>query len=156
MPVVIDEAKADANSRLVAIRLAMLTLRCMENWRRGVRDYDQAMILVAIVAITAERLTRAELDAEERNLQIPIAPGELAPCNISSIASATGLNRETARRKVNELVASGLLVKSGRGVVNFAPGRHQQTATRALIRRQLEAVNRAVSDFVRDGVLKVV
>jgi len=109
MPVVIDDVQAGANSRLVAIRLTMLTLRCMENWRRNVRDYDQAMILVAIVAISAERLTRTELDLEDRKLETPIPEDELAPCNVSSIAAATGLNRETARRKVNELVKAGFL-----------------------------------------------
>ncbi|HEX8585853.1 MAG TPA: hypothetical protein VF680_15770 [Allosphingosinicella sp.] len=155
MPVVLDDAEADANSRVVLIRLSMLTLRCMENWRNDVRDYDQAMILVAIVAISAERLTRAALDAEGKNLEIPIAPDELAPCNISSIAAATGLNRETARRKVNELVEAGYLVKSDAGVVNFAPGRLRNAETLKMIRKQLEALTRTVSDLVRDGVLKI-
>ena len=61
MSIVVDAEQATAKSRMAAIRLALLTARNMDNWRRGVTDYDSAMILITVVAITAERLTRGGL-----------------------------------------------------------------------------------------------
>jgi hypothetical protein len=153
MPLIIDEEQAAAQSRLTAIRMTLLTLRCMENWKQDVDDYDEAMILVAVVAITAERLTRSGLEPEMRDLGRPIPPERLARCNVSSIAAATGLNRETARRKVGALVARGLLVRSARGAIAFTPGLLQQDSTLELVRRQLDSVVRFANDLLRDGVL---
>ena len=154
MAFVVDETAADANSRLIAIRLTILTLRLMENWRRNVSDYDSAMVLAAVVAITSERLTRSQLVPELRTLAREVPQDRLARCNISSIASATGLNRETARRKVNELIASGFLVRSADGVIGFTPGRFQSAETAILVRAQLEAVTRMLNDLLRDCALK--
>ena len=46
----------------------------------------------------------------------------LGKVNISSIAHATGLNRETARRKINDLVEQDLLTQFEDGSVGFRPG----------------------------------
>ncbi|HEY0028970.1 MAG TPA: hypothetical protein VGC35_13980 [Allosphingosinicella sp.] len=154
MQLTIDPDGADATSRITAIRVALLSARMMELWRRGTRDMDTVMILVAVVAITAERLTRSELPEAQKALEEPIPPEMMAPCNVSSIAAATGLNRETARRRVKALVDEGLLVKSDRGEIYFPPGQLQQPAARALIRKQLEAVTRFVNESIRDGALK--
>ena len=156
MRVVVNDTEAARNSRLTAIHLSLLTLRWMEHWKRNVADYDSAMIALAVVAITAERWTRAELEPELRDLSRPMAPEYLNSCNVSSIAAATGLNRETTRRKVNALVAQGILSKGATGVVGFAPGHLQKTQTMGLVRKQLESFNRTVDELVRTGVLQVV
>jgi DNA-binding transcriptional ArsR family regulator len=153
MLISIDERRSSADSRLTAIRLTLLTLRCMENWKKDVSDYDSAMILVSVVAIGAEKLTRSELEPELRTLERSFPSDRLARCNISSIAAATGLNRETARRKVKSLVEAGLLEKLPGGVITLREGVVQQEATMALVRRQLEAVVRTVNELLRDGVL---
>jgi hypothetical protein len=155
MPLVIDNDGADANSRLTGIRLALLTTRIMELWRRGTRDSDTAMIIVAVAAITAERFTRAGLSGEMRTLDWAMPLDRLAPCNVSSIAAATGLNRETARRRVNSLVKAGTLIRSETGEIAFPVGRMQDPATAALVRKLLEAVTRFVNDSVKDGALKL-
>ena len=141
-------------SRLTAIRLALLTSRAMENWREGVGDNDSAMILLAVVAITGERLTRAELPEDLRNVAVPLPPGYAAGCNISSIAAATGLNRETTRRKVSALIERAFLCRSEEGEICFPAARQQDPATLEFLRRQLEAVVRFANDSLRDGVLK--
>ena len=153
MPVTVINDRADANSRLTAIRLTMLTLRAMERWRSNVGDYDSAMVLVAVSAITAERLTRAELAPEMKSLARAIPQEQLASCNVSSIAAATGLNRETARRKVNALVDRGFLVKSADGSISFKPGRLQEEHVHELVRIQLDALVRTINDLCRDGTL---
>jgi hypothetical protein len=153
VPVVVDEARARANSRITAIRLTLLTLRTMEKWRLNVKDYDSAMILIAVGAVTAERLTRGELDEELKSIERPVPPERLAPCNVSSLAAATGLNRETTRRKVNALVEAGFLVKSEQGVIGFTPGHVQQDYIHEMVRGQLDSVVRTVNDLARDGTL---
>ncbi|MEA3035733.1 MAG: hypothetical protein QOH04_1498 [Sphingomonadales bacterium] len=155
MPVLIDSAGADANSRLTAIRVTVLTARLMELWRRDSRDTDTAMILVAVAAITTERLTRAELAPEMRKLESQVPREMVGSANISSIAAATGLNRETARRRVNALVGKGLLVRSEKGEVYFPPGFLQRPETAALVRRILETVARFVNEELKDGTLRL-
>lgn len=154
MAIVVDDELAAANSRLTAIRLATLTLRLMENWRRRVQDHESLMVLLAVVAITSERLVRSDLPSDLRNLELPIPTDRLARCSVSSIAAATGLNRETARRKVNELIAANILVRTTREI-RFAAGHLQDPFIGGLIRNQLDAVARLVNDLQRDGVLKV-
>ena len=153
MAVSVVEDRSEANSRLTAIRLTMLTMRWMEKWRRNVRDYDSAMILVAVVAITAERLTRTSLEDELKRLSEPMPAEKLAPCNVSSIAAATGINRETTRRKVDALIRSGFLVKSAEGVISFRPGHLQQDYIHELVRAQLDSLVRTVNDLCRDGTV---
>jgi DNA-binding MarR family transcriptional regulator len=152
----IDPEGADANSRLTTVRLALLTARMMELWRRGTRDSDTVMILVSVMAIAAERLTRTELPDDQKTLAQPLAREMMASCNVSSIAAATGLNRETARRRVNRLIQQGLLVRTAEGDIRFPPGALQRPATRDLIRQQLEAVTRFLNESLKDGVLKIV
>ena len=154
MPIVVDAEQASAKSRMAAIRLALLTARNMDNWRRGVTDYDSAMILIAVVAITSERLTRAGLEDHLQNLETSLPPERLAKCNISSIAAGTGLNRETTRRKVNELIAAGQLVRSADGRIEFAPGLLQSAEILELIRTQLDSFVRVANDLIRDGILR--
>lgn len=153
MPLVVNQAELDRKSRIVALRLVLMTLRCMENWKHDVDDYDRAMILVAVAAITAERLLRMDHSEIHAALDEPLPPGLMARCNVSSIASATGLNRETTRRKVDSLIVKGLLVRLDNGTITFAPGVVQEQSTQALVRRQLEDVICTANDLVRDGVL---
>ncbi len=153
MQLMIDNDALAANSRLTAIRLALLTSRSMENWREGVGDNASAMILLAVIAICGERLTRTELPAALRSVATALPPGFAAECNVSSIAAATGLNRETTRRKVNALVESGYLVRSAEGEISYPPGLQQDPATLDFVRRQLEAVARFANEAIRDGVL---
>ena len=153
--VVIDEDRANANSRLTAIRMTALTLRWMENWRRNVGDYDSAMVLLAVVAITAGRLLRSDLDQNLRDIGQALPDGYLAKCNYSSIAAATGLNRETTRRKVTNLVERGFLVRLEDGSIQFPPGYLQRPQTAELVRTQLNIFTQVVNDLARDGIFKL-
>ena len=78
MAIFVDEETAPANSRLTSIRLATLTLRLMENWRRRISDHESLMMLLAVVTITSDRLTRSDLPAELRKLERPFPAERLA------------------------------------------------------------------------------
>ena len=145
---------ADYKSRLVGIRLATLTLRLKENWRRLFGDDDTATIALAIVAIVAERLMRADLDSELESLTVPMPKEALASCNISSIAAATGFNRETTRRKVDQLARTGMIVREGSAIA-LAPGFTQQKLAIDAVRIQLDELRRATNDLLRVGAITV-
>lgn len=125
----------------------------MENWASVAGGYDEAMILVAVVAITSERLLRTGLPPELENLEVPLPSELIGACSISSIASATGLNRETARRKVLSLINAGLLQQAARGRVRFPAGHLQQSAIIDLVRSQIESFGRTADALERDGAL---
>lgn len=154
MPLIVDERMAQASSRVGAVRIAMFTLRSMENWRAIVDDCEKTLVMLAVGTINGERLLRAErLEESLRDLRNVLPDEYVRQCNISSVAAATGLNRETARRKVNELIEAGLLVRIGRSRLRYSPGFTQMPSVSALVRKQLDALVRVANDLMREGIL---
>ena len=148
-------AAAPSMNRLVATRLTWLTLRYMENWAGIVEGYDEAMIVVSVAAISTERMTRRPLSEEELSLANRLPSERYSKCTVQAIAQATGLNRETARRKINRLIERGILEKAQSGSIMFRPGFQQQQIVSQLISAQLEVFRRTADALLRDGVLEV-
>ena len=153
MPVRIDEAQFEKNSRLAGIVIALSTMRSMEKWRQNLTDYDCVMIMVAVIAISSERLLRTDLEPELRRIDTPMDPKRRTKVNISSIAHATGLNRETTRRKVNDLIEQGLLARLEDGGIGFRPGLVQENRIRDQIRGQLGEIVMVANQLRKLGVL---
>ena len=153
LQLVVDESEAEANSRITGIRLALLTTRCMELWRREKHDPETVLILLSVVAITSEKFTRSGLTDAQRALATYLPLEELQGCNVASIAAATGLNRETTRRRVEALVRDGALIRTPAGELAVPPSRVQDPAMLDLLRKQLDAVTRFVNGLIRDGSL---
>ena len=153
MTLVVNSSQAEAKSRFVAIRLLSMTLRLMENWRRLVDDHDCAMILVAVAVINFEKLIRLQGRQNVEDIRIVVPSEMLTVCNISSIALAAGLNRETTRRKVSHLVELGLLVRRPDGSVQFSPDYGDRDESVKLLRAQLETFARTANELLRDGSL---
>ena len=153
MPLRVDEAKFEESGRVAGIAIASYTMRAMEKWRANLTDYDCVVIMISVIAISAERLLRAGVPDPYRTLDAPIDPKMLGKVNISSIAHATGLNRETARRKINDLVEEGLLVRFDDGSVGFRPGLVQEERIRTQIRGQLGEIAAVANQLAKIGVL---
>lgn len=153
----IRAASAAANSRPVGLRFALMTLRLLEHWRSHLGlDTDSALIVLATAAITMEKFTRLDLEPELRNIRTAMPPEKLTRCNASCIAAATGLNRETARRKVNSLVAAGILLKDEGGSLRLSAAYTRMVPTDDLLTSQLETLIQAANEFLRDEVLTAV
>lgn len=157
----VEREVAEAKSRLVHVSLLALNLRLMENWRSvqvamsgAVPDYESTMILMAIIVIGAEKLLRTELDPELQTLARRLPQSRFSKVNFSSIAAATGINRETVRRKVNDLQEAGVVVRDKEGI-RIAHGVLQFEILRDIIDAQLDAVTRTVNQLSRLGVLLV-
>ncbi len=153
MPVRVDEAGFEANSRVAGVAITAYTLRALEKWRTNLGDYNSVMVMVAVIAISSERLLRADLPPRYRSLAAPLDPALIGKANIASIAHATGLNRETARRKVNDLIARGHLVRAADGAIGFPPGLTQSDRIRAQARAQLGEIAAIANQLERMKVL---
>lgn len=148
--------QAGGESRLAGIQMALLTLRCMEHYRDVAGDHNSALVLLAVVAISAEKFTRGELAEEFRSLDAPVPPDKLGICNISSIAVATGFNRETTRRYVNRLIERDILQRGPDGTVQFTAGYLQTGEIAELLQLQLDTLSRSITEFVRIGAMTIV
>lgn len=153
MPIRVDEEKFEECGRVAGVAIAAYTMRAMERWRVTLTDYDSAMIMISVVAISAERLLRVELPADYRSLSVPIDPALVGKVNIAGIAHATGLNRETTRRKVNDLVEQGMLVRLEDGGIAPRPSLMQEPWIREQLRGQVGEIAAIVNQLVRVGVL---
>ena len=140
-------------SRLAAHRLITMRLRLLELWREVTGGHEESLVLMAVIAITGDRLTRADVTPELRNLDNPVPRELLGRCNISSIAIATGLNRETARRVINRLIERGILERSANRSINFTAGRMQGPNAYRISEIQLDEFTRTANVLLRDGVL---
>src|SRR3954468_17949082 len=112
MPLAINEEEACAKSRLAAHRLISMRLRLLALWQEVTGGHDESLVVMAVVAITGDRLTRIDVIPELRSMAHAVPRALLGKCSISSIAAATGLNRESARRVVNRLIERGILQRS--------------------------------------------
>lgn len=157
--IVVDEEAAESKSRIAFVSLLRLNLRLMDNWRRvqidiwgRAFDYESTLILIAIVVVGAERLLEHGVDPGLQTLANPMPLERLRRCNISSIAAATSLNRETVRRRIKSLEEAGLVTRD-RGGVRIAFGVLQRPEMREVVRSQLFATARTVSELMQESIL---
>jgi hypothetical protein len=149
----IHTLKAEANSRLVGLRFAMMTLRLLEQWRSHLGiDHGSALIVMATLAITMEKFTRAEFGPGQRDIREEMRVGQLTKCNVRSIAAATGFNRETTRRKVRVLLTSGVLLSEG-GLIRVSPDFTRSVRTPEMLRSLLETLAHTTNELLRDGTV---
>lgn len=150
---VTDIAQFDANDRIAGIRLGALFLRQRTTWAALFGSDDAAAIMIAVAVIRSERLLRDPSNSGAKTFAEPIGERELGPSNISSIATAAGMNRETARRKVKELVEAGKLV-ADEGGVRFGRGFTQEPRFAEGVGIVLENLRHATNDLLRLGILQ--
>jgi hypothetical protein len=152
----ISETEAQAKSRVVGLRIAMLTLRLLENWRKYLSvDSESAVIVLATIAITMEKFTRSGFDKDLRNVRTTMPPEQLTKCNVSSIAAAIGSNRETVRRKVNRLLDRGVLLRDDQGSLRLSPKYTLSVPTSEMLRSQLEVLAQTGNGLLREEILQL-
>lgn len=159
MALLVDNEAAEAKSRLIHIALLNLNLRFMENWRsaqidsdKAVLDYESLMILMAIIVISAERILRTELESDLQTLAQQLPTSRIGKVNLSSIAAATAINRETVRRKVISLQKAGWVLRDKDGI-RTVQGVIPYEVLRNVIGAQLDALTRTANQLAKLGVL---
>lgn len=117
-------------------------------------DIPMALVLGEIGQASTRRFTEAsrgdKLAIEDADAGA--FPGAERPCNALSASMASGVPRETARRKVRELAARGWIVaREGGWVATPAAGAHfKSTFNHDQTRRLLETARRLVDALGRD------
>lgn len=144
-----------AQSRVTYVRLIGMQLRLWQLWRDAAGGQLEALVQMAIGVINGDKVTRSVPDPSLRDMANPMPVAMMTKCNLSSIAAATGINRETVRRIVNRLIVEGRLVRSSDGAINFAPGWTQGPQTHCLGQDQLTEFCRTANLLFRDGVLSL-
>lgn len=126
---VIEPGSAQRILKSVALMLARHEIR---NIRRWFEDFDRDILLPILLGeIALHNIGALETGGERGNgshgaeaagaaviefsSDVDDAYCELKPCNAYSIAAATGLPRETVRRKIVRLIELGWIVRRGNG-----------------------------------------
>jgi len=105
-------------------------------------DYEAILIYWSVVVASVGRLLRN--DDQARLLEgggAPLPPEEHHPISARAIAEATGLPRETVRRKIAALVADGYLAQDSRGVRSI-PGLLEQRGNIEIINLSSREIKR--------------
>ena len=96
-------------------------------------DYEAILIYWSVVVASVGRYLRNDDQVKLiESAGAPLAPEEHHPVSARAIAEATGLPRETVRRKIAALVADGFLAQDSRGVRTI-PGLLDQRGNGAVI-----------------------
>lgn len=111
-------------SRVLSFYSAEYLLRTLRNLGPAFHfDYERAIIVLSVTMANIQHLIHAPETLGEYADMGTIIPAELQrPVTRLAITRATGLPRETVRRKVASLIDEGLLVDDERGGVRLAPG----------------------------------
>lgn len=144
-----------ANSRLLAV-LSGNFLHRIERDRCKIcfGDLDLARIAEATGLIAIEAgMRNAAFRERYRSLQSIVGIDGQRAVNAASIAAATGIPRETVRRKLKRLATLGYVVKKDRGYV-LAPGMLQEPDRQAAFARAFDQLALFMNDLLEHGLLE--
>lgn len=85
-------------------------------------DYERAIIALSVTMGNVQHLVNSPDLEPYADLSTIIPPELQRPVTRLAITRATGLPRETVRRKVAALIEAGVLIKDQRGGVRMTPG----------------------------------
>lgn len=153
---VIRPAATD-NSRLFAIAFIRFFMRCC---RRKMElfegDLELALIAEAVAISSVDALLREPTFKDEfRSLSAVVGADRQRGVNGLSVAEATGLPRETVRRKLRRLIELGIVEKRGTADFILRPGVIQGEDYGNLFADLEAETQRFVSECFDEGVLTI-
>lgn len=149
-------AASEANSRLFVYMIGNYVHR-LERERRDLYfgDLDLARVAETIGTAGIEPGMRdAAFREQHRNFDSVIGVEGQRAVNATSIASATGIPRETVRRKLQRLLKLGFIVEKGRARYILKPGVLQQPARQAAFARGIQQTVHFMNECLEHGVLQ--
>jgi DNA-binding transcriptional ArsR family regulator len=117
-------AKPDTYSRALGFYSIEYLLRTLRNLGPAFNhDYERMIIALSVTMGNVQHLINSPEQLAPYEDLSTIIPAELQrPVTRLAITRATGLPRETVRRKVASLIEAGILIKDERGGVRMTPG----------------------------------
>lgn len=149
-------ARSEANSRLFVYMIGNYVHR-LERERRDLYFGDLDLARVAEIIGTAgvePGMRDAAFRAEHRSFDSVVGIEGQRAVNATSIASATGIPRETVRRKLRRLLKLGFIVEKGRARYVLKPGVLQQPERQAAFARGLQQTVHFMNECLEQGVLE--
>lgn len=149
-------AGSEANSRLLVYMIGNYVHR-LERERRDLYFGDLDLARVAEIIGTAgvePGMRDAAFREQHRNFDSVIGVEGQRAVNATSIAGATGIPRETVRRKLQQLLKLGFIVEKGRARYILKPGVMQQPARQAAFARGIQQTVHFMNECLEHGVLQ--
>lgn len=145
--------RRDETSRLFALAFGRYFQRvCRLQMALSDRDIDLAIIAGAAGIVTTESIMRDPAARQELADIATVVGDRQRGCNALSIAEATGLPRETVRRKMNRLVEMGILARRGVGDYVWQPGVLQSPPYRQLLEELSAETARLLNDCLEQEI----
>ena len=147
----------EADSRVFAYLLTTFLARADQLRRKQFDDDIDLAVIAEAVSIAAidPQMRDPEFVREFRSIDTVVGVERQRGVNALSIAAATGIPRETTRRKIKRLLAMGVLAETGRGKYVLKPGYVQSPEMRAMFEELTRATIRFVNDCLDNRVLQV-
>ena len=149
----IDDENLNAKLRFAGYHLVNHFLNAARELRQ-MNDVDPASILILLTIRVAsiQRTLRKPGESEIDQGDDAIAPHHFQPISRRAVAEATGLPRESVRRKINEMIKKGLILEEGAGVLTMNVVTDPVIASQI---RQLAAGHVQVTNLLTaEGILK--
>lgn len=116
-------AKFREKSRIFVYEMSECLCKVLPSYSQHMQgDLAKLLIVHALGASNIQRLMAGSNRTPYESMDARIPPDMQMPSNALSIADSTGLPRETVRRKLKELLASGLVIADERGGYRLKPG----------------------------------
>jgi len=152
-PLRVAYQKRDETSRLFAIAFGQFFQRvCRLQMAHADGDIDLAIIAGAAALVGTDSMMRDPATRREYADLNKVVGDRQRGCNALSIAEATGLPRETVRRKMNRLVEMGILVRRGVGDYIWQPGVLQSPPYRQMLDDIATAAARLANDCLEQDI----
>jgi biotin operon repressor len=126
-----------------------------ERRARYLGDFDTAMVAEVIgLAAVEPGMRDATFRKQHRNFDSVIGLEGQRAINATSIASASGIPRETVRRKLKQLLKEGVIVEKGRARYVVKPGVLQQPEWQDAFARGIHQTVIFMNECLEQGVLQ--
>jgi hypothetical protein len=154
--IVTNPAQMAAHWRVAMSGLANLFLTMHRTLSAPMDLGPTELLIYATIAVANVQKLMRERCIPPTHSGTAILPREwVVPISRNAIASATGLPRETVRRHVARMIASGLLIEDARGGVTTAIGMIQDQGLEPLLAGLLAEFTRTTESLLRTGVIEV-
>ncbi|HTR84358.1 MAG TPA: replication/maintenance protein RepL, partial [Reyranella sp.] len=143
------------NSRLFIVLMATMVARLDVNRRRVYGDIDMSSIADTVgLAATEAVMREPSLREVHRSLTSIIGPHAQRGINAHSVAQATGIPRETVRRKLKLLAQRDFVVEQSPGRYIIKPGTVQKPEHLAVYERCMRDAMAFMNECLAQGLVK--
>lgn len=145
-----------ANSRLF-VYVTTNYLHRIEQERRGLYSGDLELAVVAeLIGIAGAEpgMRDAAYREKHRTFATPVAIEDLRAVNASSLANASGVPRETVRRKIRRLLKIGLIIEKEPARYVLKPGILLEPHRQAMFARGIDQTVRFINELLDHGLVR--